>query len=42
MAMVTYIEEYVDEDGYLDANLLPESLRVSYKELRQGEKPVCQ
>lgn len=42
MAMIAYIEEYVDDDGLLDANLLPEPLKTSYKELRQGNKPVLQ
>ncbi|EXJ72244.1 uncharacterized protein A1O5_04748 [Cladophialophora psammophila CBS 110553] len=42
MAMIGYIEEYVDDDGLLDANLLPEPLKTSYEELRQGIKPVRQ
>ena len=42
MAMIGYMEQYVDDDGLLDANLLPEPLKASYKELRQGRKPVRQ
>lgn len=42
MAMIAYVEEYIDDDGLLDANLLPEPLKTSYKELRQGKKPVRQ
>ena len=36
------MEEYVDDDGLLDAKLLPEPLKTSYEELRQGIKPVLQ
>ena len=42
MPMIGYMEEYVDDDGLLDANQLPEPLKTSYKELRQGRKPVRQ
>ena len=42
MAMIAYMEEYVDDDGLLDANQLPEPLQTFYKELRQGRKPVRQ
>jgi len=42
MAMITYIEEYVDDDCFLDVELLPEPLRTSYKELGEGKKPVLQ
>jgi len=42
MAMIAYMEEYVDDDGLLDTNQLPEPLKTSYKELRQGVKPVRQ
>ena len=42
MSMIAYMEEYVDDDGLLDANQLPEPLKTSYKELRQGRKPVRQ
>ncbi|OQV06002.1 hypothetical protein CLAIMM_10646 [Cladophialophora immunda] len=37
--MIVYVEEYIDDDGLLDANLLPEPLKTSYKELRHGRKP---
>ncbi|KAK8036181.1 hypothetical protein PG993_008795 [Apiospora rasikravindrae] len=39
MAMVGYIEQYVDDDGPLDASQLPEPIRTSYCELREGKKP---
>jgi len=42
MAMIAYVEQYIDDDGLLDANQLPEPLKTSYKELRQGRKPVRQ
>ena len=42
MAMIAYVEQYIDDDGLLDANQLPEPLKTSYKELRQGVKPVRQ
>jgi hypothetical protein len=42
MVMINYVEEYVDGDGFLDATLLPEPLRTSYKELKGGKKPVRQ
>lgn len=36
MPMIGYIEEYIDDDGLLDANQLLELLKTSYNELRQG------
>lgn len=42
MSMIGYMEEYVDDDGLLDANLLPEPLKQFYEELRHGSKPVRQ
>ncbi len=42
MPMIGYMEEYVHDDGLLDTNQLPEPLKTSYKELRQGRKPVRQ
>lgn len=42
IAMIGYVEEYIDDDGLLDANLLPEPLKTFYKELRQGNKPLLQ
>ena len=42
MAMIGYVEDYIDDDGLLDASLLPGPLKTSYKELRQGKKPVRQ
>ena len=40
--MIAYMEEYVDDDGFLDTNQLPKPLKTSYKELREGKKPVRQ
>ncbi|XMA13753.1 hypothetical protein WAI453_006544 [Rhynchosporium graminicola] len=42
MAMIAYIELYVDEDGFLDTKQLPEPLLTYYKQLGTGEKPVLQ
>ena len=42
IAMIAYMQGYVDDDGLLDADQLPEPLKTSYRELRQGEKPVGQ
>lgn len=42
MAMIGYIEEYVDDDGLLDVNRLPEPLKSFYMELKRGGKPVGQ
>ena len=42
MAMIGYVEEYIDDDGFLDTSLLPEPLKTSYNELREGKKPVRQ
>ncbi|WYZ45776.1 hypothetical protein EsH8_IX_000001 [Colletotrichum jinshuiense] len=42
MAMIAYVEQYVDDDGLLDADRLPEPLGTAYAELRLGEKPVRQ
>ncbi|KAG7285772.1 hypothetical protein NEMBOFW57_008066 [Staphylotrichum longicolle] len=41
-AMIAYIQLYVDADGFLDANLLPEPLRTFYKELQEDKKPLRQ
>lgn len=40
LSMVAYIEEYVDDDGFLDVSELPETFRTFYGELREGRKPV--
>jgi hypothetical protein len=42
IAMIAYMQLYVDADGYLDADLLPEPLRTSYRELQEGTKPIRQ
>lgn len=36
MAMISYMEEYVDEDGLLDSDQLPEPLHTFYRDLRVG------
>ena len=40
--MVCYVEEYIDDDGLLDASKLPDPLKTFCEELRQGSKPVRQ
>ena len=40
MAMIAYMELYVEADGLLDADRLPEPLRKFYRELNSGDKPV--
>lgn len=42
IAMIGYMELYVEDDGYLDANLLSEPIRTFYKELKEGKKPLRQ
>ena len=42
MAMIAYVEEYIDDDGLLDTTQVPEPLKTFYLELRQGRKPVRQ
>ena len=42
MAMIGYMEEYVDDNGLLNGDLLAEPLRTLYRELRRGERPVRQ
>jgi hypothetical protein len=42
MAMIAYIEQYVDEDGFLEIEQLSEPLLTFYKELRKGGKPLRQ
>ncbi|KAK1976402.1 hypothetical protein LZ30DRAFT_753506 [Colletotrichum cereale] len=42
MAMIGYMEEYVDDDGLLDASQLPEPLKTLYTKLHEGKKPVRQ
>ena len=42
LAVIAYVQLYIDNDGLLDVNLLPEPLKTSYKELRQDKKPVRQ
>lgn len=36
MAMISYMEEYVDDDGLLDSSQLPEPLNTFYRDLRAG------
>ncbi|AEO66972.1 uncharacterized protein THITE_2075708 [Thermothielavioides terrestris NRRL 8126] len=42
ISMIAYMQLYVDEDGFLDADLLPEPLRTFYGELKQWKKPLRQ
>ncbi|KAI0378371.1 hypothetical protein F5Y04DRAFT_148847 [Hypomontagnella monticulosa] len=42
IAMLAYMEEYVEDDGYLDIEKLPIVLRRHYLELKEGQKPVRQ
>ncbi|KAK3371706.1 hypothetical protein B0T24DRAFT_706756 [Lasiosphaeria ovina] len=42
MAMICYLEGYVDLDGLLDIQQLPGPLKTLYVELRDGRKPVRQ
>ncbi|PHH58674.1 hypothetical protein CDD81_4882 [Ophiocordyceps australis] len=42
MAAIDYVELYVDGDGFLDIEQLPEPLRASYCELKADVKPVAQ
>ncbi|KAK3312318.1 hypothetical protein B0H66DRAFT_525337 [Apodospora peruviana] len=37
MPLIGYMEEYVDNDGFLDAQLLQEPLRTFYAELHRGQ-----
>ena len=42
MAMICYIEGYVDKDGLLNKDLLSEPCKTFYKELKEGKKSVRQ
>ncbi|KAK4033328.1 hypothetical protein C8A01DRAFT_19707, partial [Parachaetomium inaequale] len=42
VATISYMGLYVEEDGLLDASLLPEPLRTSYRELNEGKKTTLQ
>lgn len=42
LSMIDYMELYVDEDGYLDVEKLPQPLKQYYTELKTGAKPVRQ
>ncbi|KAM3424415.1 hypothetical protein BST61_g6420 [Cercospora zeina] len=42
IAMIDYMGQYVDEDGFLDGTLLPDPLRWFYLQLQSGEMPVRQ
>lgn len=41
MAMVTYIAEYVDEDGLLDEACLEKRCRVFYEGFKSFERPMA-
>jgi hypothetical protein len=38
--MICYMVEYVDNDGYLDVDQLPEPLRTLYLELKDEKTPT--
>jgi hypothetical protein len=40
MAMISYIELYVDEDGFLEIEKVSEPLQTFYRELKKGGKPL--
>ncbi|KAF7198320.1 hypothetical protein HII31_00059 [Pseudocercospora fuligena] len=42
MAMIDYVEEYIDEDGLLDVTQLPEPFKTLYQQLKSGVMPVRQ
>ncbi|KAL9107991.1 MAG: hypothetical protein Q9227_007206 [Pyrenula ochraceoflavens] len=42
LSMIAYMEQYVDDEGYLDTKKLPEPFATFYRELRVGEKPIPQ
>ncbi|GAB1312203.1 Thioredoxin reductase [Madurella fahalii] len=42
ISMIAYMEGYVEADGLLDVNLLPEPLRTFYGEIKEGRKPTRQ
>ncbi|KAI7472901.1 hypothetical protein KC357_g5641 [Hortaea werneckii] len=42
MQMICYIEEFVDDDGYLRGSRLPEPLQTLYVELKEDKMPVRQ
>lgn len=42
MAMVDYMELYVDGDGLLDVTQLPNPIKHFYQELKEGDKSVSQ
>lgn len=41
MSMITYVEEYVDDDGLLDTSKLLKLLTTLCNKLRKGETPLC-
>ncbi|KAF2459310.1 hypothetical protein BDY21DRAFT_337917 [Lineolata rhizophorae] len=42
LPMIGYMEQYVDDDGFLDVTQLVEPLKTFYEELKEGKKPVRQ
>lgn len=40
MAMITYIEEYVDADGLLDEQMVEGRCRKFYSDMKLGERPL--
>ncbi|KAK4103821.1 hypothetical protein N658DRAFT_513887 [Parathielavia hyrcaniae] len=42
ISMIAYMSLYVDKDGLLDASLLPEPLKTSYRDFQSGKKSARQ
>ncbi|ERS97094.1 hypothetical protein HMPREF1624_06423 [Sporothrix schenckii ATCC 58251] len=42
LAIITYMEMYVDGDGFLDARQLPDDVRALYEQRRNRSKPLRQ
>lgn len=42
LATICYMMEYVENEGFLDGSLLSEPFGTSYRELKEGAKPLRQ
>jgi hypothetical protein len=42
IAVIAYMQLYIDADGVLDANLLPEPLNTFDRDLQKSKKPIRQ
>lgn len=42
LAMIAYVELYIDRDGFLNVDLLPEPLRTFYVEFQRAPRPIHQ